>query len=123
MMLNLHYSKQILQIMKEMRKYYSYLFLIDGYDEMKAPKNLYTLNKMKKFGKNTKMIITSRHQYLKSYDNYEKYFKPNASSILLEHHILDVTREQLTSYLYNQAKQNKDNYLNPNAQINKKDPE
>ena len=61
MMLNLHYSKQILQIMKEMRKYYSYLFLIDGYDEMKAPKNLYTLNKMKKFGKNTKMIITSRH--------------------------------------------------------------
>ena len=103
-----------------MRKYYNYLFLIDGYDEMKSPKNLYTLTRMKKFGKNTKMIITSRRHYLMSYDNYEKLFKPNTSSILLEHHILDVAREQLTSYLYNQAKQNKENYMNPNTQIDKK---
>lgn len=60
MLQNMHYSKRIIQQMKENNS--SYLFIFDGYDELKAPKNLYKVNKLEEFGENTKMIITSREE-------------------------------------------------------------
>ena len=81
-----------------------FLFIFDGYDELKAPKNLYKSNNLALFGKNTKMIITSREEYLKSYGNYQKYFKPSHSSSLYEHRIADVTKAQRTEYIQKAVK-------------------
>ena len=36
-----------------------FLFIFDGYDELKAPKNLYKANNLHEFGPNTKMILSS----------------------------------------------------------------
>ena len=68
-----------------------YLFLLDGYDELKAPKNIYVTNNMARFGKGFKMIVTSREEYLRAFGNYQKYFKTNQKPIF-EHRISDVTK-------------------------------
>ena len=58
------------------------------------------------------MIITSRKEYLKSYGNYKKYFKPKNDSELFEHRISDVTDEQMEIYIRKIVKKNKEDYEN-----------
>ena len=106
---NMYFSKRTIQLMHESSS--DFLFIFDGYDELKAPKNLYKSNNLAAFGKHTKMIITSREEYLKSYGNYQKYFKPSHSASLYEHRIADVTEAQRSEYIGKAVKQNKESYL------------
>ena len=47
-----------------------FLLLLDGYDELKAPKNLHLANRVDGWTGAVKMIITSRQQYLAAYPDY-----------------------------------------------------
>ena len=121
MLQNMHYSKRIIQKMKENDS--KYLFIFDGYDELKAPKNLYKVNKLEEFGEDTKMIITSREEYLKAYGNYQKYFKPESNSQLFEHRITDVTEKQRNIYLKKAVKSNNEKYLHLDSKADKREKE
>jgi len=74
-----------------------FLFLLDGYDELKAPKNMYIQNKLVDWKGTVKMIMSSRQEYLSAYGNYEKYFRPKYAepdvSTLMEYRISEVSQE------------------------------
>ena len=109
LLMNMYFSKRTVQLMHDRQG--PFLFIFDGYDELKAPKNLYKSNNLKAFGHRTKMIITSREEYLKSYGNYQKYFKPKHSSSVFEHRIADITKEQRDEYIGKVVKQNSERFL------------
>ena len=79
-------SRQAYTKMKNSNK--KFLFLLDGYDELKVPKNMFITNKLNEWKGTAKLLITSRQEYLLAYGNYQRYFKPNFSNpddnILLE---------------------------------------
>ena len=54
----------------------NYLFLLDGFDELKVPKNLYVTNRLSEWKCNLKVIITTRMDYLKPLGNYQRFFSP-----------------------------------------------
>jgi hypothetical protein len=87
--------------MKESDK--KFLFLLDGYDELKVPKNMFITNKLNEWKGTAKLLITSRQEYLVAYGNYQRYFKPNfkdvRQNILLEYRISEVSKEQRTVYI------------------------
>jgi len=41
-----------------------FLLLLDGFDELSQPINLYDTNKLEEWDDDIKIIITSRHDYL-----------------------------------------------------------
>jgi len=47
-----------------------FLFLLDGYDELKAPKNMYLTNRLAEWRGTVKVLTTSRQEYLAAYGNY-----------------------------------------------------
>ncbi|MDJ0652090.1 MAG: NACHT domain-containing protein [Simkaniaceae bacterium] len=122
---NLHYSKKIIQEMKELGQEgkSTFLFIFDGYDELKAPKNLYNINKLEEFGIATKMIITSREEYLKAYGNYQNYFKPQNNAQLFEHRIADITEEQRNVYIEKAVKSNNEKYHALDSKADKREKE
>ena len=71
-----------------------FLFMLDGYDELKSPKNMYITNRLAEWQGTVKVIMTSRQEYLTAYGNYQKYFKPVQVELatLLEYRITDVSR-------------------------------
>ena len=86
-----------------------FIFLLDGYDELKVPKNMYAINKMSEWQGKVKMIMTSRHEYLAAYgSNYLKYFAPrNAdSSGFRDYTITTVSKEQRTIYISKKIAEN-----------------
>ena len=77
-----------------------FLFLLDGYDELKAPKNMYIQNKLSDWAGTVKVIMSSRQEYLQAYGNYERYFRPKPPtgtdpdvSTLMEYRISEVSVE------------------------------
>ena len=80
-----------------------FLFLLDGYDELKVPKNMFITNKLNEWKGTAKLLITSRQEYLLAYGNYQRYFKPNfsdpADNILLEYRISEVSKDQRKVYI------------------------
>jgi hypothetical protein len=87
--------------MKESDK--KFLFLLDGYDELKVPKNMFITNKLNEWKGTAKLLITSRQEYLLAYGNYQRYFKPNfkdpKDNILLEYRISEVSNDQRKVYI------------------------
>ena len=71
-----------------------FVFLLDGYDELKLPRNMYESNKLGDWGGTVKVIMTSRKEYLSNYGNYLQYFQPKDCSVgvLFEYRISDVSR-------------------------------
>ena len=47
-----------------------YFIMLDGYDELKNPKNMYLTNRLEKWRGQVKLLITSRQEYLTAYGNY-----------------------------------------------------
>ena len=47
-----------------------FLLLLDGYDELKGPKNLHEANRIGGWTGAVKMIVTSRQAYLAAYADY-----------------------------------------------------
>ena len=80
-----------------------FLFLLDGYDELKVPKNMLITNKLNEWKGTAKLLITSRQEYLLAYGNYQRYFKPNfpdpKDNILLEYRISEVSKDQRKVYI------------------------
>ncbi|MDJ0652410.1 MAG: NACHT domain-containing protein, partial [Simkaniaceae bacterium] len=125
MLQNMHYSKKIIQEMKELGEIgrSKFLFIFDGYDELKVPKNLYKSNKLEEFGVDTKMIITCREEYLKAYRNYQKYFKPQNNAQLFEHRITTVTTEQRDVYIKKAVQFNNEKYRSLDSKADKQEKE
>jgi len=48
----------------------NFLFLLDGFDELKSPKNLWVTNRLSEWKGNVKIVITTRPDYLKAHKNY-----------------------------------------------------
>ena len=92
-------SLELIDAMKKERNLRNYLFIFDGYDELKAPKNIYECNKLQEYGASAKIIITSREEYLKAYGEYSKYFKANNNSELLEYRITPLGSDQIKNYI------------------------
>ena len=94
-------SRQAYTKLKESNK--KFLFLLDGYDELKVPKNMFITNKLNEWKGTAKLLITSRQEYLMAYGNYQRYFKPNfknpRQNILLEYRISEVSKEQRKDYI------------------------
>ena len=62
---------------KDLKNQYSFIFLLDGYDELKQKKNLFIGNKLNEW-ENSKTIITCRTQYLAGEEaSYPNYFSPD----------------------------------------------
>jgi len=97
-------------ILDEMRMQgQKYLFILDGFDDLRSPKNLYIGNKIEEFV-NSKLIISCRDEYLEGYGNsYYDYFKPAGDEEIFEYRITPVKLLQMIPYIKNRAKQNKQN--------------
>lgn len=54
-----------------------FVFLLDGYDELKIPRNMYDHNKLGDWKGTVKVIMSSRQEYLSNYGNYMQYFRPS----------------------------------------------
>ena len=54
-----------------------FLLLLDGFDELTQPINLYDVNKLEEWDDDIKTIITSRHDYLAQFADYDNFFIPN----------------------------------------------
>ena len=102
------HSGNLVQEMKENSKR-RYIFIFDGYDELKSPKNLYVENKMKEFTV-SKVIITSREEYLQSYGEYVNYFKSNdadsQNNVLFEYRITPVTESEREKFIKRTVEKN-----------------
>ena len=108
---SMHQAIELVETLKKEKNTRKYLFIFDGYDELKAPKNLYECNKIFEYGKFAKVIITSREEYLKAYGEYSKYFKANgaanADSILLEYRITPLSINQIKTYIQKRVDRDK----------------
>lgn len=66
---------------KDLKSKYSFLFLMDGYDELKQQKNLYEENQLNEW--NAQTIITCRTQYLNGEQScYQNFFTPPAENLI-----------------------------------------
>ena len=83
---------------KDLKSKYSFLFLLDGYDELKQKKNLYDSNQLDQWKGQT--IITCRTQYLSGeQSSYHNYFAPrNQSTSLDEASISPFNSKQIEAY-------------------------
>ena len=88
---------------KELQKKYSFLFLLDGYDELKQKNNLYIANQLDQW--KGKTIISCRTQYLSGEQTgYQNYFAPPSQSLferaasLDEASISPFTPQQIEAY-------------------------
>src|SRR5207253_5531554 len=57
-----------------LRQQNQFLFIFDGYDEIRQIKNLYVTNRLERW--QAKVIITCRREYLYHIDNYTLHFTP-----------------------------------------------
>jgi len=87
---------------KELKNNYSFLFLLDGYDELKEMNNLYVSNELQEW--NAKVIITCRTSYLiGEQSSYHNYFLPRRENLISavsmeEAMIAPFTLSQIESY-------------------------
>ncbi len=66
---------------EELKTKHSFIFLLDGYDELKQKRNLYEGNQLQHW--NAKTIITCRTQHLSGeQSSYRNYFTPPSSSLI-----------------------------------------
>ena len=116
------HSSNLVQEMKESSDR-RYLFIFDGYDELKSPKNLYEENNMKEFIL-SKVIITSREEYLQSYGEYVNYFKSNdadsKNNFLFEYRITPVNESEREKFIKQTVDKNIFNYKKMNNVEKKK---
>lgn len=94
--------------------------LMDGYDEISGgcQQNLYNIQKLERYSKNIKVIITCRTQYLTS--GYTQWFKPTSGE-LKELEIQQFNDEQIRQYLMkyvNGAERQGDSYTKVLKKIN-----
>lgn len=112
-------NRQVYYELKEKKR--KFLFLLDGYDELKVPKNMFVTNKLNEWKGVVKLLVTSRQEYLIAYGNYVRFFKPNfkdnSKNVVLEYRISEVSAEQRKVYIDKTvlATQNRLNLLNPLA--------
>ena len=72
------------------------VMLLDGFDEMRQPVNLFDANDFEDWMGGVKVIITSRENHLKAYKNYTKFFTPNQErSQLVEYRINNINVYQI----------------------------
>ena len=83
---------------KDLKNKYSFLFLLDGYDELKQKGNLYDSNQLDQWKGQT--IITCRTQYLSGeQSSYRNYFAPrNQSTSLDEASVSPFNSKQIEAY-------------------------
>jgi len=69
------------QDQKELKSKHSFIFLMDGYDELKQKKNLFVANQLNQWKGQT--IITCRTQYLSGeQSSYQSYFAPPTDNVI-----------------------------------------
>lgn len=76
---------------------HSFVFILDGYDEMNSTPNLYTTNHLNTW--QAKVIISCRTQYLTQFVRYDQYFKPIQAGTGI---ILDSAFQELTVVPFNE---------------------
>ena len=77
---------------------YKFLFLFDGFDELKQPINLYDTNQLGSWGADVKIIVTSRN--LTQFSEYAHFFMPNQEEHqLTEYAITPVDDAQIAQYV------------------------
>ena len=85
-----------------LRQEHQFLFILDGYDEIRQIKNLYITNRLGRW--QAKIIITCRREYLYHIDNYAIHFTPFMNeravhSAYQERVIKPFSAEQIDRYL------------------------
>ena len=90
------------QDQKELKTKHAFLFLMDGYDELKQKKNLYVANQLNQWKGQT--IITCRTQYLSGeQSSYQSYFAPPMDNVIStvsmsEASMSPFTQDQIENY-------------------------
>jgi|GEM_PF-4609338 len=81
---------------------YSFIFILDGYDEMKTTPNLYKTNQLGNW--QAKVIISCRTQYITQFVRYHRHFKPIQGDRLLDDAFQEMTvvsfnEDQIGAYI------------------------
>lgn len=81
---------------------YSFVLILDGYDEMNATPNLYTTNKLERY--QAKVIIACRSQYFAQMTQYQDFFMPIHGERFLESSFQELTtvpfnEQQIDAYI------------------------
>ena len=76
------------------------VLLVDSYDEMRQPVNLWNQNNFDEWEGSIKMIVACRGEYLVPFANYTTFFIPqNDENAFSDYVIADVDETQITSYV------------------------
>ena len=76
------------------------VLLVDSYDEMRQPVNLWNQNSFDEWEGTIKVIVACRGEYLVPFANYTTFFIPqNDENAFSDYVITDIDKDQITSYV------------------------